>query len=366
MIRVLHIANARMGSGGTETFLMNLYRNIDREKIQFDFVVFSNEEGMHEKEITELGGRIYRVPRKKEGLIKNFNGIRKIVKENNYQVVHRHCGSAVMVFDILAAKMGGAQCVIGHSHSTNNEHWLLHKLCRPLLNRVCNYRFACSEMAARWMYGKKATKVIANGIESENFRFNKKKRDEKREELGIAEDEMVYGNIAGLQEVKNQAFLIDVFEIIHKKNKNTKLFLVGIGELRERLEAKVRSLGLEEVIVFLGQRTDIAGLLCALDVFVLPSLYEGLPLTMVEAQCSGVSCVISDKVPEECILNDELVKQIALSETRESWAQKLMDVTSTFDREQGVTYIRDAGYDINQSVKYLQEVYIKIHEEKEG
>lgn len=360
MLRVLHIANARMGSGGTETFLMNIYRNIDRNKIQFDFVVFSDEHGMHEKEIEEMGGRIFRVTRKQDGLFKNLKQIYNIVKQNDYIIVHRHCAAAIMFFDLLTSKLAGAKYLIAHSHSTQDEHGLIHNICRPFLKYVSDCQYACSDAAGKWMYGKHKFQVIRNGIDCDKFQFDKQKREQKRQELNI-NGKIAIGNIAVFKEVKNIPFLIDIFEIIHKRNPNSVLLLIGDGDLRSELENKVRTLGLADDVKFLGTRTDISELFMALDIFVLPSWYEGLPLTMVEAQASGVECFISTGVPAETILNKDLVERIPLDRGAEFWAECILNKNNTFDRNCASDILKATGYDIKDTAMQMQKFYLSVY-----
>lgn len=360
MIRVLHIANARMGSGGVESFLMNLYRNMDREKIQMDFVVFSDEVGMHEAEIARLGGRVYKVPRKKDGLFRNLNAIRKIVKENQYKIVHRNCDAAIMLLDILAAKLGGARYVIAHAHSTQNEHSFIHKVCKPFLRKVVKYRYACSDAAGKWMYGKASFEIIPNGIDCKQFDFQQNIRDKIRTQFLIPENTIVMGNVAVFKEVKNLSFLIDVFAEIHKRNDNTMLLLVGDGEERSSLENKVRELQLEHCIKFLGTRSNVNEIFMAMDIFILPSFYEGLPLTMVEAQTSGLKCYISDRVPDDAIINAELVEKVSLEENAEEWAEKILTTCDVEDRKHAGQVVRQAGYDIRQVAKKMQDFYLSL------
>lgn len=360
MKRILHIANARMGSGGVESFLMNLYRNIDHEKIQMDFIVFSEEIGMHEAEIAKMGGRIYKVPRKQDGLLKNINTIRKIVKDHHYQIVHRHCDSAIMLLDILAARIGGAKHIIAHSHSTNNEHSLIHKLCKPFLGRMVKHRFACSNAAGKWMFGNTTFTVIHNGIDCEKYKFNANTRKEKRIQLDIPEDTIVYSNISVFKKEKNLKFLINIFNEVHKQNHNSVLLLIGDGELRSELESIVKNLTLEKAVLFLGQRTDVSDLFQMIDIFVLPSLYEGLPLTMVEAQTSGVFCYISNMVPREAILNSKIVKQLPLEKGTDYWAKQLLDVPPIPERDIAVNTIKKAGYDIKNTTSWLESFYLSL------
>lgn len=363
MIRILHIANARMGSGGVESFLMNLYRHMDREVIQLDFMVFSEEEGMHEQEIAALGGHIYKVPRKKEGLFKNLNTIRRIVKENNYKIVHRNCDAAIMLLDVLAARAGGAKFVIAHSHSTQNYLGPVHKICKPILKHVVDYRFSCSDAAGRWMYGNAEFKIIPNGIDTKKFEYKDNIREKVRESLYIPDDFLLVGTVGLFKGVKNTSFLIDVFSEVHTRNPRSALLLVGDGELRDNLERQVESLHLKQAVIFIGTRDDVNELLMALDIFVLPSLYEGLPVSLVEAQTSGVYCLLSDKVPSEAILNSEIAEQLPLEAGIKYWADKILAWNGDYDRHNGSMVVRQAGYDIRAVADEMQRFYLSLGKE---
>lgn len=359
MVRVLNIANARMGSGGVESFLMNVYRNIDRNRVQMDFVVFSDEVGCYEEEIHKMGGKIYKVTRKKDGIVKNLNQIRKIVKDNNYKIVHRHCASAIMVLDIWAARLGGAKRIIAHSHSIQTEHSGIHKVCKFFLNHSVNTRFACGIDAGKWMYGKKSFRVVRNGICCDEYIYREEKRSIKRMELGIDDDITVYGTVAGLRKVKNIPFMIEVFKEIHTQDEKTKFLLVGDGEERQVIENQIQTCGLEDDVIVLGNRSDVNELMMAMDVFLMTSFYEGLPLVLVEAQTSGLQCFVADTIPKEAIINDKLLRSISLQKSPVQWANNIMEFRNEIQREGAADIVKEKGYDIKEVVGGLQRYYLE-------
>lgn len=366
MIRVLHIANARMGSGGTETFMMNMYRNIDRKKIQFDFVVFSEEEGMYEDEIKSLGGMIYKVSRKQDGLFKNMKQIYDIVHKNNYKIVHRHSGSAIMIIDLIVCKMAGAKHLIAHAQNAYDVHKIIHYICRPILNIIVKNRFACSDSAGKWMYRNCKYTLVPSVVDVELYNYDIQTRMRARQELNI-DNEFVIGNIAVFKPEKNHLFLIDVFNEIHKKCSDAKLLLVGDGEMYEAAKSKVMNLKLDNCVIFTGQRSDIERLYNAMDVFCLPSLFEGFPMTLVEAQTEGLPCVISDKITKEVSIVPDVVSYVDIDNGIDMCADEILKVYRKYKEKD---YIRTghadeviaAGFSAYETAKKFENLYLKLSE----
>jgi glycosyltransferase involved in cell wall biosynthesis len=355
-----------MNRGGLETFIMNLYRNIDRSKVQFDFLVHSNKEGAFDQEIMALGGKIFSVPSRKQGVLKYRKALADFFNTHpEYKIIHSHISSLTNVSPLRVAKKYGVPCRIVHSHNImqggSRIHRYIHRINQLSLKSYATHYFACSDLAAKWMYPKELYenhefKLINNGIETEKFKFNKDVRIQKRKELGV-NNNYVIGHVGRFQTQKNHSFLIDIFKEIYVKNNDCVLLLVGDGELRREIETKVKELGLTENVIFTGVRSDIPELFQAMDVFVFPSFYEGWGIVLVEAQASGLECFTSNKVvPKEVDVAD-LVEFVDLDKSAQVWADKILNVYS-YERNNTTDIIKTGGYDICQVVEDLQKWYL--------
>lgn len=300
--------------GGVESVIMNYYRHIDRNKVQFDFICDEDSTNIPYDEIEHLGGHVILCPPYQK-LTKYLKFLKRLFREKKYRIVHSNINT-LSVFPLYAAKKAAVPVRIAHSHSTSNpREWkknLMKNALRPFSKVWATDYFACSELAGRYLFGDKAfdkgeVKIIRNAIDVEKFKFDPEARKKLRKEIGIADDDFVIGHIGRFVEQKNHRFLIDVFAEVKKKKKNAKLVLVGQGPLREEMEQKVKDMGLEKDIFFLGQRSDANKLYSVFDVFCLPSLYEGLPVVGVEAQANGVPCAFSDRITNEVIINKNVV-----------------------------------------------------------
>lgn len=354
MKRILHIVG-RMNRGGAETFIMNMYRNIDKDKFQFDFIVHVNEESDYDEEIKKLGGNIYHVTPKNKNLIKNLLEIKGIVKNNRYLIIHRHTNSAIVSIDLIMSKLGGAKKLITHSHSTNTEIRSIHYLSRKLVNKYTTDRIACSIAAGEWLFGNKDFKVINNGINTKDFVFNNNIRNEMRKELGLT-NEFVVGHVGRFDKVKNHQFLLKIFNEICKKIDNAVLIMVGQGELENEIKLQVKNMNLEDKVKFTGLRKDINNLMQVMDAFILPSLHEGLPVVLVEAQAAGLKCFASSTVSNESKITEE-IQYLSLDRSEEYWADKIINNAYTYKRKNRLQEIIDYNYDIKNIIKDIEELY---------
>lgn len=365
-IRVLHVIGV-MNRGGAETMIMNLYRNIDRRKIQFDFVVHTSEKAAFDTEIIELGGRIYHCPKFN---VRNFFSYEKWWSNfwqnegKEYEIVHGHIGSTAAIYLKIAKKYG--KYTIAHSHSAGVSHnvkGMLYKIISYNTRNVADYFFACSQEAGLKRFGKKVCsgdinfRILHNAIDTKLFRFNSEVRDYEREQLRVAKEDFLVGHVGRFTAEKNHTFILDVFKTILDKKKNSLLILVGDGPLRKSIENKARDIGIENRVVFLGVRSDVNALMQAMDVLVFPSLYEGLPLTMIEAQASGLPIVVSDRVSAECICTNKLVTRLSLEDSATKWAEEILNKCDTA-RADYREEIAAAGYDIAPAAEELQRFYL--------
>ena len=281
-IIVAHIMG-KWNGGGVESVVMNYYKNIDRNRIQFHFLCDEDSTDIPYEEIEKLGGKVIVIPPYQK-LFKYQKELYRIFKENNYKIIHSHI-NALSVFPLRIAKKAGVPIRIAHSHSTSNKkEWkknILKMILRPFSKLYANNYFACTEYAGKWLFGKKVVErkelnVINNAIDLKKFEFNENTREDLRKELGIKEDVLVIGHVGRFMKQKNHEFLIDVFEKVIKQDDNIYLILVGQGPLEDKIKEMAKEKGIEYKILFLGQRNDVNKLYQAMDIFVLPSLYEGL------------------------------------------------------------------------------------------
>ncbi|MBM7604656.1 glycosyltransferase involved in cell wall biosynthesis [Metabacillus crassostreae] len=361
-IRVLHVV-VNMNRGGAETLIMNLYRNIDRSKIQFDFLTC--KEGVFDQEILELGGKLHTIPyitdRGHFHYIKNLNQFFNANK--HYQIVHSHMDK-MSGFVLEAAKKAGIQVRIAHSHNTQSEGGFAAKLYKEYaginIGKSATHYLACSNSAAKWLFKNKAnsSKLLKNGIDTEKFTFSKKIRDKIRNELGV-EDRLVLGNVGRFNHQKNHSFLIDVFSELNIIEPKACLVLVGDGALRSDIEEKVKRLGLEEKVKFLGVRSDINSLLQAFDLFVFPSFHEGLPVTLIEAQGAGLPCLISENITKEVDMGINLVKFLPINR-KNVWVEEIVEVLSKKEsRNIPHEALSQKGYDIKNTANFIHDFYME-------
>ena len=358
MIRILHVVDS-MNRAGQETFIMNVYRNIDRSQFQFDFIQFQKDPADYDAEILELGGRIYHATPKGQGLRQSMQEIKHIVAEGGYKVVHRHFSNASMVFELFAAKRGGASCLIAHSHSSSSNNKSTHRLLRRPLYRVADWHLACAEDAGLWMFGDRAFQIIPNGIDTDMFKYNENDCIKVRDELDISPEQMVFGHVGRFSEVKNHSFILETFKEIVAEVPDAQLILVGDGPLRPAMEQWCELHQLKSHVHFLGVRSDIARIVSAMNCFLMPSLYEGLPVTLVEAQSSGLPCLIADTITADIKLTD-CVEFLNLDESPRVWAIKAIEM-AMWPRIDTTEAIRKSGYDIRDVARALQTVYAGAH-----
>ncbi|SDN15889.1 glycosyltransferase family 1 protein [Acetanaerobacterium elongatum] len=366
MVRVLHIVFS-MNRGGIETILMNIFRNIDRSKLMFDFLVHTKEDCAYDEEIRALGGRIYSVPSRRAGLLKNRRALDAFFKAHpEYKIVHQHVSSMSYVEPLKAAKRAGVPVRIIHVHGTSEgASWLhvpLHYLNRLGVKRLATHYFACSDLAARWLYGARQFRakeycIINNGTQPESFVFNPETRERIREELHL-QNKFVIGLVGRFHYLKNHIYLLDAFSKLHERAPDAVLLLVGDGELREEITSHIQALGLEAAVVLTGMRPDVPEVLQAIDVFCMPSFHEGLPLSVIEAQGAGLPCLLSDTITKQVAITD-LVQYLSIKRPPEDWAEKLMQMRG-IPRRDTCSELVAAGFDLSGITQELQSLYLDL------
>lgn len=362
-IRVLHYGMSS-SVGGIESFIMNVYRKIDRSKIQFDFLTFEPQIAFT-KEIEELGGKIYCLTSRRENFLDNYQQVNAFFKEHlEYKNVHFHFNTCSYIKPLIAASKSGDRNIITHSHNQwggmNSRVKLFHSLNRPKVVKVSNYLFACSDIAGEYMFERKSMdsdnyKLLNNAIDAESYRYKLKNRAEMRKLLNI-ESNFVVGHVGRLSYQKNHEFLLDIFYQLNKLNKNAILLIIGEGELEEKIKRKINNLGLNNSVMMLGVRKDIPNILQAMDVFLFPSHFEGLPFTLVEAQAAGLPCIISDTISNQVCITANIVYK-SLSSSPKTWADHILNLQDEFERRDTYNEIVNSGFDISTLVSFLEEVY---------
>ena len=363
-VRVLHNI-VLMDTGGIETLVMNLYKHIDRERLQFDFLVHRPQEGYYEKQIRDYGGKVFRTCPFNPVHQGQFKKECMEVFENHpeYKVFHAH--QELNLWTLRYAHQAGIPTRIAHSHNAKtviNLKYFFFLYEKMFIKKHCTDMFMCSTPAGEWSFGKKAVKdgrveFIKNGIETSRFKYDEQTRRELREELGVG-DKIVIGHIGRFMQQKNHSFLLEIFKIIHDKNPNTVLALCGEGRLEDDIKKKASELGIENDILFLGVRSDTNRVYQAYDLFLFPSLWEGLPLTGIEAQTAGLSVLMSDIITPETIVTDN-VTQFSLNQSAEAWADKALDILSNFNRTDCQPQVKKAGFDVRDTAEWLQSFYIE-------
>lgn len=363
-IRVLHILNA-MNRGGAESMVMNLYRAVDRSIIQFDFIVHSEKKGEFNDEIEQLGGKIYVCPKFKGHNIFQYKlWWETFFREHKeYRILHSHIRSCASLY-IPVAKKHGLKTII-HSHSTSNGKGfksLAKKILQYPLRYQADYLVACSKEAGEWLFGKAYLRrgkymIIPNAVDVKKFSLNENVRNDYRKQLGV-EGKIVFGNVGRFHESKNHMFLLDVFSEIHRRNGNTVLMLVGDGYLRSVIENRIHQLGLDNSVILTGTRSDVPNLMQAMDVFLFPSLWEGLPVTLVEAQAAGLPCLVSDRITTDADISN-LIHRLSIDDVSK-WADLALSPLERHDVSQA---IKSSGFDISKSVNFLTEFYKKIYKD---
>ena len=369
-VRVLQITD-NMNRGGIETFIMNVYRSLDRDKIQFDFLISEPSKCDYEEEILSLGGRIFKIPPKSHGLkqfIKNSNAFAK--DYSDYTTIHIHSSSVLSSLSWLFTNFRKHPHKLLHSHNTESPRDLKgfsKKVGQFFLQRGYQGLFACSMAAGEWMFGKQALKtphyqMIKNGIDPAAFYYEEETRKKLREALNI-DQQLVIGHIGRFNEQKNHAFILETFKNVHDADPEAVLLLIGQGELLEEMQEKSKNLGLVDAVRFLGVRRDINELLNAMDIFFMPSLFEGLPVVGVEAQATGLPLLLSSNItPEVDISGQALFK--SLEAPIEEWCEALLTVSGN-DRKAAARNIIEKGYSIKGIAKELADIYLKGQEKED-
>lgn len=361
--RVLHYVS-KMNRGGQETFIMNVFRNIDTEQIKFDFLCTETGEGDYDTEIKRLGGKIYNLPPVGKNHFKMFALLLSLWKKlrklsQNHDIFEIHTQHAMdAFFSSFVAKRAGFKVVIVHSHNSSTMyHPKLHHIFKPFLKMLSIKRFACSNGAGKWMYGKSNFSVINNGIQVSDFLYSPEIRKQVRQKFNWT-NQIVVGHVGRFNDQKNHNYLIDIFNAFHKIHKNSRLVLVGVGENLNIIKKKVDDYQLGKYVDFLGNRSDVNELYQGMDLFLFPSFFEGLPVVLIESQTSSLPCLVSDSVTGEVKITPKLYFY-SLGKGPSEWAKKLDSLAKNSKRKNEINLIKKNGYDIRDVAKKLEKLYFQ-------
>lgn len=367
-VKVLHMIGS-LNIGGSQAMMMNLLEAIDRQNVEIDFIIDHPDELYFADRVRSAGAKIYVLPTFSG---KNFSVVKNAWKKffsehKEYTVLHSHVRSYASLFIPIAKKMG-LKTVI-HSHSTSNGSGIkaiVKKIMQYPLRRQADYFFGCSPSSGEWLFGKKIVKsdryfTIANSIDTSKFRFDSAVREAVRSSLGIG-DKKTFIHVGRLHEAKNHEFLIDVFSKIHESDKNTVLLCLGDGDLMKPICDKVSSLGLGEAVMMLGSHPDVERYLMAADIFLFPSKWEGVPVTVVEAQAAGLPCLVSDRITDDVCVS-KLVRKLPIDTGVDAWLEALDGIGGRGD---AMEEIISAGYDVKKNAAWLEEFYLRLAAESTG
>lgn len=367
-IRVLHCVTA-MNRGGLETFIMNYYRHIDRKKFEFDFLVQREGEFDYSEEIRRLGGKIYHVPAFNPFRIKKYTMALEgffAKHKDEYDIVHAHNNSFAM-YALRAAKKYNYPVRISHSHIANTKHNITRApfvfYNKIGLNKVCNARLACGQAAGEWLFNDNDFIIVKNAISINTFEFNKEKRAEYRKLYGISGKTILLGHIGRFEKQKNHKFLINLLSSMSAEGVDARLLLIGEGALKKHIVNMARKEHLDDKVFFAGVVENPNDYLNAMDVFVMPSFHEGLPVTLIEAQSNGLPCIVSDKVSRECMITP-LVKFLQISQDAIPRWKKQITKDSRVARKDYSEMINRAGYEIQNATKRLERIYHNLVQKK--
>lgn len=356
-----------LGNGGIETLVKSWYKNIDRNKVQFDFIIHYKENSPDIHEIETMGGRVIPLLQNRKSVrlidyVCKFTTFYKLLKKEQYTVIHFHASFHLTFFYCLIAYLAGTKKIVMHSHTSDFDKktgWLrkfFSIIFSKLFTGICTKRYACSLKAGEWMYGSKPAEVIKNGINVSDFRFDEEIRQAYRNKLGIS-DKFVIGHVGRIEYAKNHAFLIDIFNEIRKVHSNSVLLIVGTGSLEGEIRKKVNILGLSDSVIFYGLSNKVARLMQAMDLLILPSHYEGLGIVTIEAQAAALKVIASDAIPTETAITD-YISYCSLKEPAKRWADMALRFKTGYTREDITEKVYKAGYDIREVTQSLMEYYI--------
>ncbi len=369
MIKVLMITN-RFIVGGIEQLLLNIFEYSNNPNIHYDLLTLVSEKDEELiKKVVSCGVGYYSLDLDThysyfKRQLYHYKTLYKFIKQNKYDVVHINITSYIRSIDMLTVKMAGVPTRIIHAHSADVKDTLSRKIIKPIRNLYdysATHFLACSDNAAKYLFSKKINKlhkytILTNGIDLEKFKYSNKDRELLRKRLGICNDCFVIGHVGRFTEAKNHRFIIDIFKEIHNLHENSKLLLIGDGELKIDIIKQIENLQLSEFVILAGSSSEVPAYLSAMDVFLFPSIWEGLGISVIEAECNGLSCYISEKVPETvCVTSN--IHRLNIQDGSKKWANSIINNDNSRVTEE--KNIQDAGYSILNTIRQIEQIYIK-------
>ena len=350
--------------GGVETYVTSILHGIPQEKISVDLLVKERITGNNGANISGYYNRLLIIPRLEKHPFGAIRALKKECKQNSYDILHFNlCTSYLGIYAAIVKFFSPQTKIIFHSHNGNDKRKIRHFLFKPLINIVADKKIACSEVAAKWMFGTKQfekgeVEILNNFIDTRSFIFNKAKRQRVRKGLGL-QDKFVIGHVGRFSPQKNHEKVIEIFNEVHLKNNKTILMLLGTGPLENKIKIMSKKLNLENNILFLGTKNNINDYYQAMDLFILPSLFEGLPIAGIEAQASGLRCLFSDTIDDKSALSN-LVQFIPLNDTSQ-WAKRICDIAKlNYPRKNMQEVIVNSGYDMKTEIKKIESMYNEL------
>lgn len=361
MKKVLVITTVGFDYEGITSVIYNYTNAMDKNDLQINFLTFGNL-NLVLKEKFEKIGEVFVVSHRKRNVLAYIKDVKKLLKQNGYDVVHVHGNSGTMFVEVLVSKICNIKKIIVHCHNTSCSHPVANMLLKLPMNVLSDVRIACSKEAGKWLYGRFEHVVFNNAVDINLFKYDEGVRNECRQELGI-DNQFLIGHVGHFREQKNHPFLIDIFSKFHEKYKDSALILLSDGPDFDKIKQKVCDLGLSEVVYFVGRRDDIYRWYQAMDLFLFPSLWEGLGMVLIEAQASGLSCIASENIPIEAKVTDSML-QIDLVE-EDKWIEEMKYVKQTrkaISRKEvsryNVSRIDACGFNISTEASKLRELYL--------
>lgn len=373
--KVLHVLEG-LDIGGKEICAMNFYRNVDRKKVQFDFAIHSSSVGYFENEINKLGGTVIHYAQGKKinnkfmQFLYHMKCFNKFIKKNHYDIVHIHgCSFFAILTASIPCKVNGVKNIIAHAHNPgmptgSKFNKMIREIFKWLIKWSCTQYFTCSDVAADSKYTKdileKKLTYIHNAINLEKFQFCQKDRIVIRQEYKVSNNEILLGIVGRLEKQKNHDYLLSIFNELYKKNSNYKLIVIGTGSLESELKDKVKTLNLQSAVIFTGNISEPEKYYSAIDIFVLPSFYEGFPFVMIEAQANGLPCITSDRITSEVCILDSTYQLPIGDENINRWVEHIEYMHLNLDRNRFIKILKSKGFDIKDESKRLEDLYIKM------
>ena len=367
-IKILNIITGGLLRDGITLSQLDYMKLINKDYFDIDIAAVHNDSELIIEEFNRYGCNVIRLPDRKKRVISYIISLNKIIKKKKYDIIHVHGSSSIMAIELLIAKINGVKVRIAHSRNTETNNYFIHKILKPIFTKSYNVALACGEDAGRWLFENQRFTVLHNGKDLEKYKFDENIRKKIREKYNLHNIKTL-ATVGNCNDQKNQSFLIDVFNEIYKKDKNIHLFIIGDGKNKKYLEEKCKKLNIGDNVTFLGRIDNVNEYINAMDIMLLPSLYEGLPNVVLEWQASGVPCLVSDKITRECKVSN-LVKFISIDLGVKPWVEKILELKISEKNEkienskEGCNALINKNFEIKNNVKKLEEIYKKNFEEK--